>query len=92
MTIAVPAGSGYLLSSKSSGRTFAVVDSEFVEKEIFRQIPRQDGKLILAVTHNTTYYAAADATCAAGGGRTAWMPPPAIRLCSARILPTRLRL
>ncbi len=68
LTIAVPAGYGYLLSSKSSGRTFAVVDSEFVEKEIFRQIPRQDGKLILAVTHNTTYYAAADATVCCGWG------------------------
>ncbi|MGA9718982.1 MAG: glycosyl hydrolase family 18 protein, partial [Acidobacteriaceae bacterium] len=68
VTIAVPVGSGYLLRSKSSSRTFAVVDSEFVEKEIFRQIPRQDGKLILAVTHNTTYYAAADATVCCGWG------------------------
>ena len=68
VTIAVPVGSGYLLRSKNSGRIFAVVDSEFVEKEIFRQIPRQDGKLILAVTHNTTYYAAADATVCCGWG------------------------
>jgi chitinase len=60
--IDVPVGYGYLLTSKSSGRSFAVVDSEFVEKEIFRQFPRQDGKLVIAVTHNTTYYAAADAT------------------------------
>lgn len=68
VTIAVPVGYGYLLTSKSSGRTFAVVDSEFVEKEIFRQVPRQDGKLIVAVTHNTTYYAAADATVCCGWG------------------------
>jgi chitinase len=68
VTIAVPAESGYLLTSKSSGRSFAVVDSEFVEKEIFRQIPRQDGKLILAITHNTTFYAAGDATVCCGWG------------------------
>ncbi|HZD75967.1 MAG TPA: glycosyl hydrolase family 18 protein [Acidobacteriaceae bacterium] len=62
VTVAVPVGYGYLLTSKKSGTAFAVVDSEFLQKEIFKQIPRQDGKLVLAVTHNTTYYAAADAT------------------------------
>ncbi len=62
LTIAIPVGYGYLLSSKKSGTYFAVVDSEFLQKEIFKQLPRQDGKLVIAVTHNTTYYAAADAT------------------------------
>jgi chitinase len=62
VTIAIPAGYGYLLTSKKSGSSFAVVDSEFLQKEIFKQIPRQDGKLVVAITHNTTYYAAADAT------------------------------
>ncbi len=62
ITINIPAGDGYLLHSKHSGRTFAVVDSEYVENELFRQIPKQDGKLVIAVTHNTTFYAAGDAT------------------------------
>jgi chitinase len=62
VTIAIPVGYGYLLSSKKNGTYFAVVDSEFLQKEIFKQLPRQDGKLVIAVTHNTTYYAAADAT------------------------------
>jgi chitinase len=62
ITIAVHPGYGYLLTSKKSGRSFAVVDSEFIEQEIFRQIPHQDSKLVIAVTHNTTYYALADAT------------------------------
>jgi chitinase len=62
ITIAVHPGDGYLLTSKKSGRSFAVVDSEFIEQEIFRQIPHQDGTLVIAVTHNTTYYALADAT------------------------------
>jgi chitinase len=68
VTINVPVGYGYLLTSKSSGRSFAVVDSEFLEKEVFQQIPRQDGKLVIAVTHNTTYYAAADATVCCSWG------------------------
>jgi chitinase len=68
VTIAIPAGYGYLLTSKKSGQSFAVVDSEFLQTELFRQIPRQDGKLVIAVTHNTTYYAAADATVCCGWG------------------------
>ena len=68
VTIAVPPGYGYLLSSKKSGSSFAVVDSEFLQKEIFKQIPRQDGKLVIAVAHNTTYYAAADATVCCSWG------------------------
>ncbi len=68
ITIAIPVGYGYLLTSKKSGRSFAVVDSEFLQKQIFQQIPRQDGKLIIAVTHNTTYYADSDATVCCGWG------------------------
>ena len=30
---------------------------EFLQKELFKQVPKQDGKLVIAVTHNTTYYA-----------------------------------
>ena len=57
ITIAIPAGYGYLLTSKKSGTSFGVVDSEFLQKQLFQQIPRQDGALVVAVTHNTTYYA-----------------------------------
>ena len=59
--ISVPAGYGYVLSSKKGGY-FAVLDVQFVQKELFKQIPKQEGKLVIAVTHNATYYADADAT------------------------------
>ncbi len=62
VTIGVPAGYGYVLTSKKSGRSFAVVDVEFLQRELFKQIPRQEGKLVIAVTHNATYYADGDAT------------------------------
>ena len=62
VTITVPEGSGYILVSKKSGRSFAVADLEFVQKELFKQLPRQDGKLVIAVTHNTTFFADGDAT------------------------------
>ena len=60
--ITVPLGYGYVLTSKKTGRSLAVVDVEFLQKEIFKQLPRQDGKLVVALTHNTTYYSDGDAT------------------------------
>ena len=60
--ITIPVGYGYVLASKKEGRSFAVVDVEFLQKEVFKQVPRQDGKLIIAMTRNTTYYANGDAT------------------------------
>jgi chitinase len=60
--ITVPVGYGYVLTSKKTGGSFAVVDVEFLQRELFKQIPRKDGKLVVAVTHNTTYYVEGDAT------------------------------
>ena len=62
LTITIPPGYGYLLHSKKDHATFAVIDVMFLEKQIFQQIPRQDGKLVIAVTHNATYYTDNDAT------------------------------
>ncbi len=66
--ITVPAGYGYVLTSKRDGGSFAVVDIEFLERELFKQIPRQDGKLVVALTHNTTYYTEGDATLCCSWG------------------------
>jgi chitinase len=66
--IAVPAGYGYVLTSKKTGGAFAVVDLEFLQKELFKSVPRQDGKLVVAVTHNTAYYALGDATVCCSWG------------------------
>ena len=68
LKITIPVGFGYILSSKKTGRSFAVVDVEFLQKAIFKQLPRQDDKLVVALTHNTTYYSDGDATeCCAWG-------------------------
>jgi chitinase len=68
VTITVPAGYGYILASKKTGASFAVVDVEFLQKELFKQIPKQEGKLVIAMTHNTTYYADGDATVCCSWG------------------------
>jgi chitinase len=66
--ITVPVGYGYILTSKSTGSSFAVVDIEFLQHELFKQLPKQDGKLVVAVTHNTTYYTEGDATLCCSWG------------------------
>jgi chitinase len=66
--ITIPVGDGYILTSKQSGRSMAIVDIEFLQREIFKQIPRQEGKLVVAMTHNTAYYALGDATVCCSWG------------------------
>lgn len=66
--IAIPSGYGYVLTSKRTGGAMAVVDVEFLQKEIFQRIPKQDGRLVIAVTHNTTYYTEGDATLCCSWG------------------------
>ncbi|HMG02191.1 MAG TPA: hypothetical protein VK596_03605, partial [Edaphobacter sp.] len=68
VTVTIPAGYGYVLTSKKSGSSIAVVDLQFLQKEIFKQLPKQDGKLVIALTHNTTYYALGDATVCCSWG------------------------
>ena len=68
VTITVPLGYGYMFTSKKTGASFAVADLEFLQKELFKQLPKQSGKLVIAVTHNTTYYADGDATICCSWG------------------------
>lgn len=66
--INVPVGSGYLLRSKKTGGTLAVIDVEFLQRELFKQLPKQEGKLVIAITRNSTYYALGDATVCCSWG------------------------
>jgi chitinase len=66
--ITIPTGYGYILTSKKSRSSFAVVDIEFLQRQLFKQLPRQDGELILAMTHNTTFYTEGDGTLCCSWG------------------------
>jgi chitinase len=66
--ITIPVGYGYILTSKASGKSFAIVDIEFLQRELFKKLPKQEGKLVLAITHNTAYYALGDATVCCSWG------------------------
>src|ERR1019366_8865684 len=66
--VTVPVGSGYILTSKKTGGSIGVVDVEVLQKKLFRKLPKQEGKLVIAMTHNTTYYADGDATICCSWG------------------------
>jgi chitinase len=68
ITIRIPAGYGYVLTSKRTGTVLGMADVEFVQREIFKQLPRQDGKLVIAISHNTAYYTYGDATVCCSWG------------------------
>ncbi len=68
LSLTIPAGYGFVLTSKSTGRSVAIVDVEFLQRELFRRVPKQEGKLVLAVTHNAAYYALGDATVCCSWG------------------------
>ncbi len=66
--IEVPAHAGYVLVSHKTGRALGIVDVEFLQKALFARIPKQEGKLVIAVTHNTAFYALGDATVCCSWG------------------------
>jgi chitinase len=59
--IDVPAADGYVLRSAATEQRVAIADIEYVQRELFKRVPKQGG-LVLAITHNTAYYAEGDAT------------------------------
>lgn len=68
VTIEIPPSKGYLLHAGDSGRSIGVVDRDYIESELFKQIPAQPGKLVIAVVHDATFYAIGDATVCCGWG------------------------
>jgi len=68
VTVEIPVGYGYMLTSKRTGTQLAMVDAEYVQRAIFKEIQRQDGKLVIAVTRNAAYYNYGDATVCCSWG------------------------
>jgi len=68
VTVEIPVGYGYVLTSKRTGTRLGMVDAEFVQRAIFQQIPQQKGKLVIVVTRNTAFYAYGDATVCCSWG------------------------
>ena len=62
ISIRVPVGSGYVLSSRRTGLSVTVVDIRFLQKQLFSRLPKHQEALFLVVTHNTSFYSDGDAT------------------------------
>jgi chitinase len=68
VTVEIPLGHGYLLTSKRNGTSLGIVDLEYVQRAIFQQLAHEDGKLVIAVTWNAAYYTYGDATVCCSWG------------------------
>ncbi|HXR78766.1 MAG TPA: chitinase [Bryobacteraceae bacterium] len=69
--IEIPVANGYVLHSKRTGKSLAVVDLDFVQKQLFQQlasIGAGPDKLLIALTKNVAFYSLGDATvcCSVG--------------------------
>jgi chitinase len=69
--IQIPVADGYLLTSKRTGHSLAVVDLEFIQKELFQRLTQTNlrpDELVIAVTKNTMFYPLNDATVCCSWG------------------------
>ncbi|MGC1785057.1 MAG: hypothetical protein WA708_21260 [Acidobacteriaceae bacterium] len=86
--IQIPAADGYLLTSKRTGHSLAIVDLEFVQKELFQQLAQANLRtdtLVIAVTKNTMFYPLNDATvCCSWGAHGVHLNPSGPSLSPAQ--------
>lgn len=75
LAIEIPSADGYVLTSKRTGHSLAIVDLEFVQKKLFEALPSlhlNPGALVIALARNTDFYPINDATvCCAWGAHGA---------------------
>ncbi len=69
--IEIPVANGYVLHSRKTGKSLAVVDLDFVQKQLFQQLASTGAapdKLVIALTRNVAFYSLGDATvcCSVG--------------------------
>ncbi|HET9177446.1 MAG TPA: glycosyl hydrolase family 18 protein [Terriglobia bacterium] len=65
LRITIPPANGYLLTSKKTGNLLAIVDLDFVQKELFNDLAKMQARpdeLVIALTKNTEFYELNDAT------------------------------
>ncbi len=71
VSIEVPVANGYLLHSRSTGKSLGIADLEFVQKQLFQQLSKAGiapDALLIAVTKNVAFYVLGDVTvcCSVG--------------------------
>lgn len=69
--IEVPVADGYVLRSRRTGRSLAVVDLDFVQKELFKSLSKahvRPDELVIALTKDVEFYQLGDATVCCSWG------------------------
>jgi chitinase len=69
--IEIPVANGYVLHSRRTGKSLAVVDLDFVQKQLFQHLSSMGAgpdKLVIAVTKDVEFYALGDATVCCSTG------------------------
>lgn len=79
LRITIPAADGYILHSKRTGRSLAIVDVEYVKGALFKALPTlraRPGELVMAVARDTDFYPLNDATvCCSWGAHGVQLDP-----------------
>jgi len=65
LRITIPPANGYLLTSKKTGHSLAIVDLDYVQNELFKGLAKTQAspdELVIALTKNVEFYELGDAT------------------------------
>jgi chitinase len=71
LSIEIPLADGYVLTSKQTGHSLAIVDRDFVQKQLFNQLSKMKidpHALVIALTKDADFYALHDATVCCSWG------------------------
>ncbi|MGH9326483.1 MAG: hypothetical protein ACRD2B_07340, partial [Terriglobia bacterium] len=93
LQIEIPVADGYVLTSKRTGHSLAVVDLEFVQKELFKDLSHsrvRPDELVIALTKDVEFYPLGDATVCCSWGAYGVHRDASSKLRQAFILGTYL--
>lgn len=93
LQIQVPPADGYVLTSKRTGHSLEVVNLDFVQKQLFKNLPQLRAKpneLVIAIAKNAAFYELGDATVCCSWGAHGVYSGPASKAPQPFILSTYL--
>lgn len=93
LQIEIPVADGYVLTSKRTGHSLAVVDQDFVQKKLFEGLSKMSvspNELIIALTKDAEFYQLGDATVCCSWGAFGIHPDPSSKVLQSFILSTYL--
>lgn len=93
LTINIPARNGYVLTSKRTGHSLAIVDQDFVQKQLFKDFSKMQvspNQLVIALTKDVEFYQLGDATVCCSFGAYGVHPDPSSNALQSYILGTYL--